>query len=343
MTAVDDRLARRARRLVRSYPPKWRARYGDEFVELLVEDLRERRRSLPLTADVLRGATVARLREAGVGDRPLGPLEQLDASMTALVWSLAACFLVGVAMWSQVVVGWRWEPPGGHAVAIAMVLMSAAVATLCALAVLASVPIVWTLVRSVAHGRGRAVTSPALVWSGSASVVLLGCRHFAGGWPGTGGHDWGHRGLVPAGPASFGWAATRGISAYWAHPGVLASFPVMEVLWMLLSPLALVALVASSARIVHRLDLSQRVLRYEVVVAAAAVAVELMLALGAGAWVLDNGAPGPTGIYRVGMIDFVGLGVMAAASAVAYRAAIRAHNAIGSGCYGGGLRRVGRG
>ena len=135
MTATEDRVERRARRLVRSYPPKWRARYGDEFVELLVEDLRERRRSLPLTADVLRGATVARLREAGVGDQPLVPSEQVDASMTTLVWSLAVCFLVGVAMWSQVVVGWRWEPPSGHAVAVAMVLMSSAVVLLCVLAV----------------------------------------------------------------------------------------------------------------------------------------------------------------------------------------------------------------
>jgi hypothetical protein len=329
VTAVDDRVTRRARRLVRSYPPKWRARYGDEFVELLVEDLRERRRSLPLTADVLRGAAVARLREAGVGVQPLGYPDQVDASITTLVWSLAACFLVGVAMWSQVVVGWRWEPPSGHAVAVAMVLMSAAVAILCALAVAASVPIVWTLVRSVGRG-GQALTAPALVWSGSAAAVLLGCRHFAGGWPGTGGHDWGHHALVPAGLASFGWAATRGITAYWAHPGTLASFPIMEVLWMLVSPLALIGLVASSARIVRRLDLSPRVLRYEILVAAVAVAVMLMFVLGAGVWVLDNGAPGPTGIYRVGTIDFVGLGVMAVASAISCRAALRARDAVTS-------------
>lgn len=330
MTAVDDRVARRARRLARIYPPKWRARYGDEFVELLVEDMSDRPRSLPLTADVVRGATVARLREAGIGNQPLGPSEQVDASMTTLVWSLAACFLVGVAMWSQVVVGWRWEPPSGPAVAVAMVLMSAAVAVLCALAVAASVPIVWTLVRSVARGEGRALLLPALVWSNSAAAVLLGCRHFAGGWPGTGGNDWGHQALVPAGVASFGWAATRGITAYWAHPGALASFPINEVLWMLVSPLALIGLVASSAQMVRRLDFSPRVLRYEIIVAAVAVAVMLTFVLGAGTWVLDNGPPGPTGIYRVGMINFAGVGVMAAACAVACRAALRGHDAVRS-------------
>jgi hypothetical protein len=328
VTTADRRLDRRARRLVRTYPPKWRARYGDEFVELLVEDLRERRRSLPLTVDVLRGATVARLREAGLGDQPLGAPEQVDASVGTLVWSLAACFLVGVAMWSQVVIGWRWEPPSGPAVAVAMVLMSAAVAILSVLAALASVPILWTLARSVARGRDRALIAPMVTWATSAAIVLWGCRHFAGGWPGTGGHDWGHHALVPAGLASIGWAATRGISSYWAHPGALASFPLMEVLWMLVSPLALVGLVASSARITHRLDLSPRVLRHEVIVATVAVAVTLVFALGAGLWVLDNGAPGPTGIYRVGLINFAGLGVMAAACAAAYRAAHRARGAI---------------
>ena len=30
---------RRARLLVRCYPPAWRARYGDEFVQLLVDEM----------------------------------------------------------------------------------------------------------------------------------------------------------------------------------------------------------------------------------------------------------------------------------------------------------------
>ena len=324
---ADDRVVRRARRLVRMYPPRWRARYGDEFAELLADDIVERRAPLALTADVVRGATVARLREAGIGHEPLDAPEQIDASMTTLVWSLAMAFLVGVAMWSQVVVGWRWEPPSGRAVAVAMVLMSGAVAILCALAVCASVPIAWTFVRSAVRGRCRPLLAPALVASSCAGVLAVGCRHFAGGWPGTGGHDWGHHALVPAGLASFGWAATRGISSYWAHPSAVASFPAAEVLWMLGSPIALVGLIASSARIVRRLELSPRVLRYESTVAAIAAAVTLTFLLGAGAWVLDNGAPGPTGIYQVGMIDVAGLVAMAAACAVAGRAARRAREA----------------
>jgi hypothetical protein len=133
---------------------------------------------------------------------------------------------------------------------------------------------------------------------------------------------------VPAGLASFGWAATRGISSYWAHPTTLTSFPVNEVLWMFGSPIALSALIASSARIVRGLELSPRVMRYETTLAVIATAVTLTLFFGAGAWVVDNGAPGPTGIYRVGLIDVAGLAVMATACAVAGRAVLRAHDAI---------------
>jgi hypothetical protein len=328
MTASDELLERRARRLVRTYPPKWRARHGDEFVELLVDDLRERHRSLPAAVDVLRGATAARMREVGLGDQPLVPSEQIAASLTTLVWSLPTCFLIGVAMWSQVVVGWRWEPPSGHAVTFAMALMSTAAAGLCLLAVGACVPIAWTLVRSMVRDRGRALVVPASLALTSALALLDGCRHFAGSWPGTGGHDWGHHAVVPAGLASFGWAATRGISSYWAHPTALASFPVSEVGWMLLSPIALASLVASSARIMQRLQLPPRVLRYEISVAIVAVVLSLVFFVGAGVWVIDNGPPGPTGIYRVGMIDVAGLACMAPAAWAAFRAVFRANAAV---------------
>jgi hypothetical protein len=327
VTIAASRSERHARWLVRCYPPRWRKRYGDEFVELLLEDVRDRPRGLMVTADVVRGATLARLREAGVGATALAPSEQVDASMTTLVRSLAVCFIVGIAMWSQVAIGWRWEPPNGRAVAVAMVVMSVAVAALSALAVLATLPILWTLARSIARGN-RALLCAVVVTVSSGAVLLVGCRHFAGGWPGTGGHDWSHQGLVPAGIASFGWAATRGMTAYWAHPTALTAFPAVEVGWMVASPVALLTLIGGMVRIVRAVEPSRRVLRFEIALALVAVSVALAMFLGAGAWVLDNGTPGPTGIYRVGLIDVVGLGAMAAASAVSGRAAFRARAAL---------------
>jgi len=57
---------RRAARLLRWYPPAWRARYGDEFTELLLAEFAERPRSWRRAGDVARGGLLARLTGAGL-------------------------------------------------------------------------------------------------------------------------------------------------------------------------------------------------------------------------------------------------------------------------------------
>lgn len=64
MTQTPEAHSRRVRRLLRCYPPQWRARYGDEFTELLLAELTERPWSWRLTADVARGGAAARLASA---------------------------------------------------------------------------------------------------------------------------------------------------------------------------------------------------------------------------------------------------------------------------------------
>jgi hypothetical protein len=58
----------RAERLIRWYPKAWRSRYGEEFAELLIDDITERPRSTARTLDVARGGILARLAAAGLGD-----------------------------------------------------------------------------------------------------------------------------------------------------------------------------------------------------------------------------------------------------------------------------------
>lgn len=54
---------RRARRLVRWYPKQWRARYGEEFTQLLIDDIGERPRSWRRTLDVARGGLAAQIAQ----------------------------------------------------------------------------------------------------------------------------------------------------------------------------------------------------------------------------------------------------------------------------------------
>ena len=129
---------------------------------------------------------------------------------------------------------------------------------LAGLALLAVVPLTWTVARAAARREARRLRGPVLLAVAGTAVVVTGSHHFANAWPGTGAHPWTQPGAVPAGVAAFGWAATLSVSAYWAHPAALAAFPAAEIAWMALSPVALIAGVAGVAGVVRRLDLSAR-------------------------------------------------------------------------------------
>ncbi len=324
MSAPPPSAVRRAERLARCYPAAWRARYGEEFTLLLVDDICERPRSWRRTADVLRTGLLAHLTCAGLAGRALDRQQQLRASLAVLGCVLAGFLIFGISMWAQLTIGWQWSAPAAPATNVAMLVMSAAMLSFVLLGVLGALPLVWVGARTLARGETRGVIGPLLLAAGGALVFALGSRHFGHGWPGTGGHRWAQRGLVPPAVASFCWAATLWVTSYWAHPGALSSFPLAEVVWMGVSPLALLAMLAGAAKALRRLPLSAAVLRYEMWLAAAVATAMAVFLAGASSWVISGG-PAPRQLFRVGAIDGVGLVVMAAALVVAFRVVVRAH------------------
>lgn len=323
MTHDSGRAYRRARRLLLVYPPAWRDRFGEEFVELLVADIDDRPRSWRRAADVVANGGLARLTSAGLAGHLPDATERARTSLASMCAAGAIFFLFGTAMLSQIVVGWRWEPPNENAVAIAMVLMSSMVIVGVALAALAVPPLLWAGARAVRNGHARPLLAPAALIVAGAAMLVLGSSHFAPGWPGTGGHDWAYHDLAHPGAGALGWAATRGVTSYWAHPSALASFPLAEVAWMALSPVAVVYIILGAVKAIRRLDLSPRAWLYEACLARAGAAVMSVFLVGAACWVLADGAPGPTGIYQVGMIDVVALVIMGVAWVAAFQAARR--------------------
>jgi hypothetical protein len=311
--------ARRAERLLRCYPPAWRERYGDEFAELLIEEIGERPRSWVRTADVMRSGALARLTAAGITGAALAPEEQIRAGLAWLGGALAAFLVLGIALWSQLTIGWQWSAPDAPATRVAMFVMSGAVLGLCVLALLSAIPVVWSLGASIGRGEHRGLRKP-LAWAvAGAAAFTLGSLHFGHGWPGTGGHPWGERGLVPAAVARVCWAATLWITSYWAHPGALSSFPAAEIAWMVVGPVALLATAVGVSKTLRRLRLSPRVLRYELYLGGAATGATAVFLAGAGSWVV-SGAPAPRGLFRVGAIDGAAVAAMTGALVLSFRA-----------------------
>jgi len=320
--APDPAAARRVRRLLRWYPGSWRERYGEEFAELLLADLAERPGAWRRTANVARCGLTARLAGAGLAGYPADPAAGTRACLGTLTCSLAVFLTVGTTMWAQLAVAWQWAPPARGATTVAMLMMSASLLLLAVLTLLAAIPASWAAIRArVRHQAGR-LRGPAALASAGALVLAIGARHFGNGWPGTGGHWWPHQGLVPGGIAAFGWAATLSVTSYWAHPAALASFPPAELIWMLISPAAMLCLATGTVQLVRRLEVPPRVLRYETWLGRAAVASMTVFLSGALCWV-SQGGPAQA-LFQAGDIDAAGLAVLAAALAIGGRAASRA-------------------
>jgi hypothetical protein len=314
---------RRARRLLRSYPPAWRDRYGEEFLELLVADICERPRSWRRTADVVRGGLVARLSRLGLCGVALAPAERLRASFASAGCCVAAFVVFGTAMWSQLTIGWQWSAPNTLATTTGTIVMSIAMFAFLALAALAAIPVIVSLAYRLVRRTGERLVLPAGLAVAAAAVLFAGGRHFGNGWPGSGGHRWAHQGLVPGGLAAFSWASTLSVSSYWAHPSALARFPAAELAWMLLSPLAIAVFVVGVAKVVRRLELPAAAVRFEARLATAASGVMVVFLTGCCLWTVDGG-PGPRNLFHAGAIDVAGIVVMALALALGQREARRA-------------------
>jgi len=229
MTDTSDPAATRAKRLLRCYPRAWRARYGEEFTQLLIDDMSERPRSLTRTADVVRTGLLARVASTGLAGDTLRPEQQIRSGLAAVGYALIAFLAFGVAIWSQLTIGWQWSAPAAPATRASMLVMSAVILVFAVLALLAAIPLVCTLCRMLAQRRASGLIAPVIAIVIGAVVLVVGSIHFGHGWPGTGGHPWAGRDVVPVAVARFCWAATLWITSYWAHPGALASFPTSEI------------------------------------------------------------------------------------------------------------------
>jgi hypothetical protein len=108
------------------------------------------------------------------------------------------------------------------------------------------------------------------------------------------------------------------VSAYWAHPGALAAFPLAERAWMVVTPCALAAAALAAAAVVRRAGLPARVLAFEARVATAACALMVLFLLVVACWVAIGAEGAP--LFRPGLIDAAAAGALALALAAAIRA-----------------------
>lgn len=313
----------RAPRLLLWYPTAWRARYGDEFAELLTAELAEQPRNPRRTVNVAFSGLRARLADAGLASHPIDHAAAARAGIATLACSGALFVTFAAAMWSQLATGLQWAVPADPGITQGLDLMSVALLTFCVVAALGLAGLIRAAIVTVARHQGKALRWPATLAVASATVLIVGGRHFANAWPGTGGHLLTTQGLVPAGAVAFCWSATMWITSYWAHPALLAALGTTKIAWMTLVPLAACGLMTGMAQLIRRLDRSPRALCFETWLGRVAGGGMLIFLCGVLRW-LSAAAAVQRPVLHVCAIDAAGLAVLVLVIATGLAATRRA-------------------
>jgi hypothetical protein len=308
---VSSSLERRAHRLVALYPRPWRERFGDEFEQLLLDELHDHPRSLRRTADVTAHATLAHLTHAGLVGRGLAADAQTSRGLRALGAVVALFLVVATAIWSGLDVGWTWAAPTAQGTRVAIITMSVALLGMFGLVAVAAVLIGPSVARALRHG-SAAHRWPLLVLTVCGLAFAIGCVHFASQWPGGRKPGWGQHSIVPAGLARFAWAGTQWVTAYWLHPDALRTLPDHRLMWSVLSPLLLIATAVAAFAATRSLIVSPAITRALAVTAAVAGMLGALFVVGAASWILSAGT-GPRQVFQPGSVDLIALVVLALA------------------------------
>lgn len=286
---MSDPALRRATRLVRLYPRQWRRRYPD-FVEVVAAELAEHPEGA--RRDVIRGALVERLRQAGI--LAFGRADRARSGL-ALVFAAIVPFAgLALGMWSQLHTGLSVESPVSAPLLRATDLMLA-VGTLVTLAFL---PV--GVVLAVAHIRCRrpqtgseegtslhSTVRPAMLFIGS-----LGALTFIG-WAADDSRWYSPAALaLPRHGACHLltlWvrAIVAAITPAWIHPTLFAQMPTGELVAALAAPV--MALVAGAALFRIILALPFRVPGRANVALGVGTSVMMLLSVTASLrWILDH-------------------------------------------------------
>jgi len=86
-----------SRSLLRWYPARWRARYGDEFMAMIEDDLGGRRPTLRYRLSIARSGLSERLRDAGLVGNAVSPSERVRGGALTVLCAFALFVIPGVA------------------------------------------------------------------------------------------------------------------------------------------------------------------------------------------------------------------------------------------------------
>jgi hypothetical protein len=162
----------RALRLLRWYPPSWRDRYGEEFVDHLEQEFKERPSNLGRSVNVMRKGVVARLGDVGLADSVAAPGAQSRAALGTSVALAALMVVVMVDFWSRAMLVWSGRTYHPIPVSATTGTLTVAVALVLVVLTVTLIVVATCVVRQILRGRARPLVVPSSIAVVSGAFLL---------------------------------------------------------------------------------------------------------------------------------------------------------------------------
>jgi hypothetical protein len=173
---LDDE--RRAMRLLRWYPPAWRERYGEEFVDHLEQELADRPINLGRTINIAYKGFVARVSDIGLSNDEVSSERLTRAALGTSFALIALMAVIMLDFWSRAMLAWsgrRYHPiPVSATTGILTVAMGLLLVVLVAIVLTIAV----SVARQIVHGNARPLVGPSVLAIVSGGFLLYVARFF---------------------------------------------------------------------------------------------------------------------------------------------------------------------
>lgn len=216
----DGSSTRRAQRLLKWYPLTWRDRYGDEFIDLMEQEIADVPHSARRTLNVIYKGSTTRLRLAGVVGPALESHDQTRASM-ALIFVFSTMFaLLAFDFWSIAMLSWNSmaSDPSSLAVSLWTGAVTVFIGILFALVVAIFATLLCSAVKKIAKGGARRLLGPLSLVVSCVVYLLFSLRAILRFVISRDGVEWTHPGLAVKQLAGATDAVTSTVNWIWGSP-----------------------------------------------------------------------------------------------------------------------------
>jgi hypothetical protein len=250
--------SRRARRLLRWYPVRWRERYGEEFVDHLDQEFSDRHVDVKRSINVAYKGIVARVDDLGLSNNAVSLGGQPRSALATSFALMALMAVLALNFWSWAMI--LWSARTYHPIPVDATTGILTVTTgllLMVLGVMVMIVVVCA-VRQILRGRGRRIVTPFVIAVGSGGFLYYSVRWLPNmlarySHMFQGGYRWTHPGPAAYGLAFIAHQVTQPWLSMW-NPGISGE-PTSQAVMNDIAPLAVLVFVVAMAFLFRRVEL----------------------------------------------------------------------------------------